>query len=244
MRFKSIRLKAAGGSSGRLRRLLLLGAFGFMTYLGGALPALCDTNSISLHDELYEFHIPSGTLEASIAAFTRQTHTSVLYDADLIKKHPAPAVDGLFSYSSVLEALLVGTGLGSRYADDKSFVLVETERSGVADAGGLRREGSIALGMLHVDGPDDFSFYGSLLAADLQRALSKQARLRSATLFVQANLWVDPGGRVAHAELARSTGDISRDERLVGVLNAFAVSRPPPEGLPQPVMISINFRHI
>lgn len=235
----------AGRSSGSFHGLALWGALSCVTYFAGAQPAFCGSDSTSFHDELYEFHIPPGGLEAAIAGFTRQTHTSVLYDADLVKRRAASAVNGWFSYSSALEMLLMGTGLQVRYADDKSFVLVDGAVVEAADAGGdAQREASITLGMLHVDGPEDFSFYGTILATDLQRALSRQPGLRSVTLFVQANLWVDPGGRVAHAELARSTGDSLRDERLVDVLKAFAVSRPPPQGLPQPVTVSIDFRHI
>lgn len=210
-----------------------------------AAPAFSGSDSVEARDQLYEFHINAGPLEDVIAQFSRQTHTSVLYDAGLLKNRNAQAVDGLFSYPSALEALLVATGIGARNVDDKSFVLVETKNavtSNVEDA--PTREASLTLGTLHVDGPEDFSFYSSILAADLQQALCKRSGLRFVTLLVRANLWVDRFGRVEHAELSRSTGDRARDERLVQVLNEFSVSKPPPAGLPQPVLVSIDFRRI
>jgi len=215
------------------------------TFLAICVPALSQDEPGRQRDKLYEFHFPAASLETSIAHFTRQTNTSVLYEAGLINSRSAPAVDGMFSYPSALEALLAGTGIAVRYADDKSFVLVDAERDAETHATyGAVREASITLGALHVDGPEDFSFYGSLLAADLQMALSKRPRLRSVTLFVQANLWVDRAGRIEHAELSRSTGDRMHDERLVEALREFSVSKPPPEGLPQPVQVAIDFRHV
>ncbi len=216
----------------------------FLGLIGGtAIPAVAQSKTTEALGQLYEIHIPPGPLETAIAAFTRQTHTSVLYDAGLMKNRDAQAVNGLFSYSSALEALLAGTGIDARYVDGKSFVLVETDNA-AAVGGGSVHQASITLETLHVDAPIDFSFYSSILAADLQRALSRRPTLRSQTLFVRANLWVDRTGRVEHAELSRSTGDKGRDENVVRALGEFSVSKPPPEGLPQPVLVSIDFRRL
>ncbi|GAA0528126.1 TonB family protein [Rhizomicrobium palustre] len=206
--------------------------------------AFAQSTTAEPHDQLYEFHIPSGPLETAIAAFTRQTHTSVLFDAGLVRNREAHVVDGLFTYPSALEALLNGTGIGVRYADDKSFVLVETINAAADTQSGLVRKASISLGTLHIDAPADFSFYSSILVADLQRALSRKASLRTLSFFVRANLWVDRAGRVEHAELSRSTGDKGRDESVVQALGEFAISKPPPVGLPQPVQVSINIQRL
>jgi hypothetical protein len=208
-------------------------------------PALAQDRQSQGHDLLYEFHIPAGALDASIVRFTRLTHTSVLYESGLLKDRESCAIDGLFSYPSALDAMLADTGIAVRYADDNSFVLVDRVKAAESGAE-IRpvREASILLGMLHVDAPTDFSFYSEILAADLQRALSRRSSLRSLSLLVQANLWVDGFGRVQHAVLARSTGDTKQDRRLVEALGEFAVSKPPPEGLPQPVLVSIDIRHL
>jgi TonB family protein len=224
----------------RLIARLLVGFIGIAAH-----PAFAQSKTPEAHDQLYEFHIPSGPLETAIATFTRQTHTSVLFDAGLVQNHQALAVDGLFSYPTALEALLTGTGIGVRYADAKSFVLVETQSAATGREGNaLSREASITLGTIHIDAPTDFSFYSSILVADLQRSLSQRPSLRTLSFFVRANLWVDRSGRVEHAELSRSTGDKGRDERVVQALGEFAVSKPPPDGLPQPVLVSIDIRRL
>ena len=224
-----------------LARALLSGLIGLATLIAG--PAKAQSWQVRDGEPQIEFHIPAGPLETAIASFSRQTSLSVLYDNAILQGRPAPAVDGMFSRKSALETLLKGTGVAVRYADAKSFVLVADEAQ-TALCNCVWDGPPLVLGTLHVAAPRDYSLYSSLLASDLQSMLRKKAGVRTLNLLVRADIWVDQLGHVEHAELRYSTGSKAHDEDLVQTLNEFAVSRPPPDDMPQPVLVSINIQQL
>ncbi len=224
---------------------IALPAIGLMSLVVAALglPAVTEGAPVAKSSEHMEFNIPSQPLATAIVAFGARAGMQVLYDSSLARGFRSSAVKGTFTPDEGLLILLVGTNLTARHVDASSFVLLPTTGEGVAinNPAHAIEGGVLSLDTLRVDAPaDDFNAYSAVIRSDLLKALRKNAKTRAGNFVVHANIWIGSAGEVRRSELSLSTGDRTRDKAIVEILDGFAVSQPPPPGLPQPIAIRIE----
>ena len=79
-------------------------------------------------------------------------------------------------------------------------------------------------------------WYAGQMGTKIAEALRNNRKTRSANMRVEAQVWVDPSGRITRATLDRSTGDATLDEALKNeVLPGIQIADPPPQGMRMPI---------
>ena len=79
-------------------------------------------------------------------------------------------------------------------------------------------------------------WYAGQMGTKIADALRNNRKTRNANMRVEAQVWVDPSGRISRATLDRSTGDASLDEALKSeILPGIQISDPPPQGMRMPI---------
>ena len=188
------------------------------------------------------FNIPAQPLVDALDAFGAQADLQVLYESALAQDRRSAPVIGQFTREDALRQLLAQTGLTASYADGKNVILhLASSISAATDATPAFGGSRLTLETLRVEavsGPD-FRAYDGVIALDLQKALRRNAKTRNGDYSVNAKIWIGSEGNVWRAELARSTGDKIRDDAVFHTLQNLVVSRSPPDGLPEPVTVSI-----
>ncbi len=67
--------------------------------------------------------------------------------------------------------------------------------------------------------------------------------IRRMNFSVITKVWLHPGGGIARAELASSTGNRQTDELLVSAISRTrALAEAPPPDMPQPIRLRISSR--
>lgn len=74
-------------------------------------------------DKILQFNIPAQSLSSALTRFSADTRLQVLYEGDVADKLKAPALNGAYTPAQALEKLLGGTGLKSRYTNDKTITI-------------------------------------------------------------------------------------------------------------------------
>ncbi|MGZ4968246.1 MAG: TonB-dependent siderophore receptor [Methylobacter sp.] len=74
-------------------------------------------------DQILQFNIPAQSLSNALTRFSADTRLQVLYEGDVADKLQAPALNGTYTPAQALEKLLGGTGLKSRYTNDKTITI-------------------------------------------------------------------------------------------------------------------------
>ncbi|MDP1771689.1 MAG: TonB-dependent receptor [Methylobacter sp.] len=98
-------------TAGLLIPVVLFGA-GQNTYAGDA-----------AFNQAMPFNIPAQSLSSALTRFSADTRLQVLYEGDVADKLQAPALNGTYTPAEALEKLLGGTGLKSRYTNDKTITI-------------------------------------------------------------------------------------------------------------------------
>jgi iron complex outermembrane receptor protein len=70
-----------------------------------------------------QFNIPAQSLSSALTRFSAETRLQVLYEGDVADKLQAPALNGAYTPEQALEKLLRGSGLKSRYTNDKTITI-------------------------------------------------------------------------------------------------------------------------
>src|SRR5262245_13696496 len=86
------------------------------------------------------------------------------------------------------------------------------------------------------------AFYANQLQSELQDALNRDDKLRSAQYRARVSLWLSAEGNVTRVEIAGSTGDADLDRLLQATLARARRLKPPPEGLAQPIRVELVAR--
>lgn len=85
--------------------------------------------------------------------------------------------------------------------------------------------------------------YGQYMSSVLQKILGEDEKTRHLVYRLNVNIWIDSGGRITRAELARSSGDADTDAKVLAALRAAPpIDERPPATLPMPVRASLNSR--
>ncbi len=82
--------------------------------------------------ESYRFEIPPQPLDSALKAFAATTNLLLSYEADLSAGRFSPGLSGDYTPEEGLRALLSGTGLEHRFANDKTVTLVRNSPAGLA----------------------------------------------------------------------------------------------------------------
>jgi hypothetical protein len=86
-------------------------------------------------------------------------------------------------------------------------------------------------------------WYAGQVGSKIEAALRNHRKTRSASLRVDAKVWVDGHGRVTRATLDNSSGDKSLDDAITNeILPGIQLSEPPPAKMRMPIPLRFNAR--
>ncbi len=115
---------------------------------------------------------------------------------------------------------------------------------GMAGLGSGRGNGTIGgTGNGQGGGGSMGKWYAGQMGKKIAETLRSHRKTRSASMRVEAQVWVDPSGRITRATLDRSTGDPAFDEALkTEILPGIQISDPPPQGMKMPIPYRLTAR--
>ncbi len=87
--------------------------------------------------------------------------------------------------------------------------------------------------------PRNVREFGEAVQNEVSDALTRNSEIRSGNYRIRVKLWIDPTRIIRRAEVAKTTGDPSRDATIAATLQGLTISRAPPSGMPQPVRIIV-----
>lgn len=89
-----------------------------------------------------------------------------------------------------------------------------------------------------------FAFFTSQLQAQLQEALLRNEKLKSAQYKAVVKIWLDANGAIDRVEIAGGTGNGEIDETIrVALADSPRMKSPPPADMPQPVKLRLTSRN-
>ena len=102
----------------------------YKALLATALVALCaGVSQAQAQHSMMQFDLPAQPLADALRAVSKQTDTNILMDLSLIGDRQAPAIRAALTIQEALNRLLQGTGLTSRFVDEKTVVVATGERN-------------------------------------------------------------------------------------------------------------------
>jgi hypothetical protein len=186
---------------------------------------LITASSASAQENALAFDIPAQPLDAALNAYIGTTGAQVLYETALTAGRRSTQVKGRLAPDVALHTLLIGTGLVERKTDADAFIVTAALEG--------RQAGASATAVAR-----DSRFSGAVQAGILG-ALCGNPQTRPGGYKIAIELWISPSGAVQHTELIGSTGDATRDAALGNALQGVVVEAVPPEGMPQPLVMTI-----
>lgn len=209
---------------------------------------------VAPRDTQIRFDISARPLSAAIEAYALATGVQVLYDRPRGEALRSPGVAGLYTREAALKVLLTGTGLDPVFTHGDSVVLRPGASSATVPNFGPPPSDMAVLpldtlevrgeGMIPAATRDrlDLQFYGGLVRSAVHRALMSDRVTASGRYRVTLKLWIGSSGAVEQLVTTDSSGDQKRDLAIAAVVRQVVVSPPPPEGLPQPVVLVVRSR--
>src|SRR5262249_24003545 len=92
-------------------------------------------------------------------------------------------------------------------------------------------------------GGSKWGWYVSLVQSQIEEALRKNDKTRSAKLRIAVLLWPDATGRIDRVQLMSSSGDAGIDEAIKNeVLIGLKLREPPPKDMPVPIVTRVTAR--
>jgi hypothetical protein len=196
------------------------------------------------------FNIPSEPLAKALQTYGEIADVQVLYESALAKGQRSTAVQGNLLPKDALRILLSATDLNVFYTRPDAITLAHAAKDDKTTPDQTLANAELSLDTLRVHATQDtgdearLRGYSEALRADIQAALSKNARTRFGTYRVGLKLWIDGSKKIQKTEVVQSTGDRSRDEAIASSLNGLVISQNAPMNTPQPVRISIAVRAV
>jgi hypothetical protein len=194
--------------------------------------------SVAAPAERIEFDIAAQGLGDAIEDYSRATGLDVLIDGAQVHRRSSP-VHGTLTALEALEAMLAGTGLAARYANETSVVISVSRMPRVPDVAALPAAPEAA-------GMEESGFNGGEVlyqsyAAQVQQALRGtlcgSAQTRPGAYRLALKLHLDARGAVDNFRLLSTTGDAARDAAVQRKVRTLSVGTPPPPSMPQPLVV-------
>jgi TonB family protein len=91
-------------------------------------------------------------------------------------------------------------------------------------------------------GGNQYGGFAGAVQSEIELALQRDDRTRRGQYQVMLRLWFSPSGQITRAQLTGTSGDASRDEAVLSVINALTVNQRPAPDMPQPVTIRVKAR--
>jgi len=179
----------------------------------------------TLPDAKIRFDIPAQPLDEALAAFGASTGIQVFYETELAAGRRSNAVNGTFDTGTALERLLKGSGLVARVIAAGTISLTQPRETVAGAALAQAKHAAV-------------SYYG-VMQAGIMRALCAGAETRPGHYHIAMQYRVGPSGRTTQVRVIGSSGDKARDKAVSAALQGV-VFVPPPQGMPQPVTITIE----
>ncbi len=193
-------------------------------------------------DQRIAFDIPAQPLDAALTGYFRMTGVQLLYDSKLTSGRRSSAVHGDYTAREALRLLLRGTGLVARYSRASAAIITtpesEAETPLVPLGRVVVRERIMTTRLSPVQ---RMAFYGRL-ENELQAYLRGDKRTQQLTFTALVSIRIADTGEVTDIHINRGSGDSKKDDLLTDVLVGRTVSAPP-EGIVQPLLISLKGRH-
>lgn len=192
-------------------------------------------------DAVIAFDIPALPLDTALDRYFRVTGVQLLYDAALADGRRSSPVRGNYTPRAALRRLLAGTGLIPRYSRPNAAILMLPAASPQAAPIPLGRivvRDRVVVG--RITPAARLAYYG-ILETTMQDRLRADRRTSHLAFAVLVDLSIDDRGNVVGIRLARGTGQARGDRAVVAVLGDTAVP-PPPDGLVQPLRLSLRGR--
>lgn len=208
----------------------------------------------SQRDAPMRFDISARPLSAAIEAYALATGVQVLYDRPRGEAVRSPGAVGLYTREAALRALLAGAGLDPIFTDQDSVVLRPSlKRPAVPRFGPPPSDAAVLpLDTLEVRGEAivpaakgdrlDLKLYGGLVSSAVHQALMRHRATADGRYLMTLKLWIGSSGEVERLVTADSSGDRERDLAVANIVRQVVISAPPPEGLPQPVVLVVRSR--
>ncbi len=219
----------------RLSGALLLG----IVALAAMTPAIAHAQA-ARDEQAIPFDIPEQPLDTALAQYFRITNVQLLYDSALAAGHRSSRVKGTFTPREVLLRLLKGTGLIVRYSDADAAII--TVPDGGAPPAPLIPLGRVVVrervAPVALPSRARLIYYGQL-ETELHTRLEEDERTARLAFSLLVHLRISQEGVITEIAVHRGSGDRRTDELVADALRQVAVS-PPPEGLQQPLAISLR----
>ena len=89
-----------------------------------------------------------------------------------------------------------------------------------------------------------WGWYANEVQKAIAQVLQSNPHTRIADFRSVVKIWADRAGRITHARLAGSTGNVALDNAITNeVLAGLVLHEPPPEGMPMPIVLRLTARH-
>ena len=112
---------------------------------------------------------------------------------------------------------------------------------GLSGSGGGGIIGGSGSGGSGGSGGTRWGWYAARIQRRIEKALQTNESTKSVKLTINVRLWVDETGRISHAKLSDSSGDMELDRALEKeILTGLVLTDPPPGDMPQPILIRIT----
>lgn len=194
---------------------------------------LCTLPDTARAEDSRRFDLAAQPLNDALSQYSALTGMAVLFDSALVAGLQAARVEGEFSDSQALAALLAGTGLQARYSGEHAFTLRQLRPA----AAGQRAAGSGAARSTQTVAARR---YANLVQHTLWQALCATPLTRPGQYRAAVQLHLDAHGRVSDARLLASTGDPARDVALREKLAGLHIALAPPPNMAQPVTLLLK----
>jgi protein TonB len=126
--------------------------------------------------------------------------------------------------------------------DPPQAVTINSDAQAGGDAFGLAAgSGRGMLGSGATAGGFGSASYERHLSYELQRAIERDERVNRLVFRVLVDLWIDAGGRIERVEVARSSGDETKDRAVIAALQELqALPTAPPQAVNFPLRLTIR----
>ncbi|RAU20319.1 TonB-dependent siderophore receptor [Paramagnetospirillum kuznetsovii] len=98
-----------------------------------AILAILATPPVWAKDEKVSIEIPAQSLSSALETLASQSHSQLLYSADLVRDLKSEAVKGSFTAEEALRKILHGSGLDLRKTADATFTIIKVGQTTVFD---------------------------------------------------------------------------------------------------------------